>query len=326
MSGDVRLRATAGLKSARIELEPIAPFDFDLALRYLQAWPATVVEQIEGNVWRRALAIDGHDLLLTLRSLGHPQKPRLLLEAQGIVLGRDLLEQATAIVRRAFALDTDPTPFLRAVRADPVLAGVVERLRGVRPLQIIDPFEAIVWGILCQQINLAFGRRLKLALIELCTREITLDGRTFAYFPRPQDVVELEPAALRTRQFSRQKTAYIIGTAQAILGGELDFDALRHMPAPQAMAKLTGIKGVGRWTAEYMLARALGFPDEIAAADIGLRRVIANAYGLGRLASEAQVRELARRWEGWRGWAAFYWWMEGLLAPARERLTAVVNS
>jgi DNA-3-methyladenine glycosylase II len=326
MKSRAPLSAGPKLETALVELEPLAPFDFELALRYLRAWPATVVEQIEDGAWRRAINLEGHDLLLTLRSIGNLRRPRLSLMVQGEKPGPDLIGRSAAIVRRAFALDTDLTPFLRAARSDPVLGKVVERLHGVRPLLIIDPFEAIVWGIICQQINLAFGRRLKLALLDLCGRKITLAGRILEFFPGPQDVLTLDPVAFRERQFSRQKAAYIIGTARAILSGELDFSALEQMTEQEAMAKLVSIKGVGRWTAEYLLLRALGFRDAIAAADIGLRRVIGNAYGLGRLASEAEVRELALRWEGWRGWAAFYWWMEGLLAAPGERLTAAVKS
>jgi DNA-3-methyladenine glycosylase II len=54
--------------------------------------------------------------------------------------------------------------------------------------------------------------------------------------------------------------------------------------------------------------RGLGHRDVIPAADLGLRGVIGRAYGLGRAATEAEVRELAERWAGWRSHAAFCWW------------------
>ena len=55
--------------------------------------------------------------------------------------------------------------------------------------------------------------------------------------------------------------------------------------------------------------RGLGEPDSIPAADVGLRKIIGYAYGLGRDATEAEVRTLAERWAGWRSWAAFLWWL-----------------
>lgn len=301
-------------RSERVELHPIPPFDLDLALRYLAAWPATVIEQVEGGVWQRAVRIGGQELILALRSVGTPRRPRLSLEIHGRELDAGLVGQAIAMVKRAFAVEVDPKPFFGAVRADPVLRELVERLGSVRPLTVIDPFEAVVWGILCQQINLAFGRRLKTALIDLCGATLAVGGESYTLFPRPQDVIDLDPAVLRALQYSRQKTAYIKEAAAAILSGRLDFALLATLKADEVMARLTAIKGIGRWTAEYVMLRVLGFPDAIAAADAGLRRVIGRAYGLGRTASEKEVREIARRWDGWRGWAAFYWWMEALLA------------
>src|SRR5262249_21135935 len=100
----------------------------------------------------------------------------------------------------------------------------------------------------------------------------------------------------------------------AVLSGRIDFEVLRTMPAEEALVTLTGIKGIGRWTAEYVLIRALGFPDAIPAADVGLRKSVGQAYGLQRTATEEEVRTRAEKWQGWRGWAAFYWWLERLLA------------
>jgi DNA-3-methyladenine glycosylase II len=313
-STQVRSRSAARLRRARVELRAVAPFDFDFMLRYLRIWPAAVLERIEDGGYRRAVHIGGHDVLLSMHSIGTRARPRLMLEVSGAGLDGAVVEQAAALVRRTFLLDADPAPFLQAAQSDPVLAEVVGRLGGVRPVQIIDPFEATLWTILGQQINLAFARRLKLALIDMCASHLEIGGERFALFPRPEQVVHLDPQLARERQFSRQKTEYTRIIAAAVISGQVDFEALRSMPAEQALAALTAVKGIGRWTAEYLLIRTLGFPDAIPAADVGLRKSIGQAYGLGRTATEQEVRELAERWRGWRGWAAFYWWLERLLA------------
>jgi DNA-3-methyladenine glycosylase II len=297
-----------------VELRAVAPLDFDMVLRYLRIWPAAVLERIEGGRYRRAVHLGPHKVLLSIHSIGTRRRPRLVLEVFGCGIDSALVEQATALVRRTFMLDADPAPFLAAARADPVLAQLAGRLIGVRPVQIIDPFEAVLWTILGQQINLAFARRLKLALIEMCGSHMEVDGERFGLFPLPAQVVDLDPKLARERQFSRQKTEYIKAIAAAVLSGRIDFELLRSAPPQQALDTLISIKGIGRWTAEYLLIRALGFPDAIPAADVGLRKSIGQAYGMGRSATEQEVRELAERWRGWRGWAAFYWWLERLLA------------
>ena len=90
------------------------------------------------------------------------------------------------------------------------------------------------------------------------------------------------------------------------------------MPSDEAVAELTRLRGVGRWTAEYVCLRGLGHRDAIPAADVGLKIAIGRAYGLGRQATEAEIRALAERWAGWRGHAAFCWWY----SLALERATA----
>lgn len=291
----------------------MAPFDFDLALRYLRIWPAAVLERVEDGHYRRAVNVGGQDALLSLHSAGTPSRPRLVLEVFGAGIDRSVLEQAAALIRRTFLLDEDPAPFLQAAQLDPVLAEVAARLGALRPIQIIDPFEAVSWSILGQQINLAFARRLKLALIEMCGSYLEVNGERFGVFPPPAQVVHLDPQIARERQFSRQKVEYLKGIAAAVLSGQIDFELLRTAPPEQALNALTAVKGIGRWTAEYLLIRALGFHDVIPAADVGLRKSIGKAYGMDRTATEAEVRALSAKWDGWRGWAAFYWWLERLL-------------
>ena len=80
------------------------------------------------------------------------------------------------------------------------------------------------------------------------------------------------------------------------------------MPSDQAIRELTALRGVGRWTAEYVLMRGLGHPDVIPAADVGLQSAIGRAYGLGRKATEPEVRMLAEQWVPRRSHAAFAWW------------------
>ncbi len=185
------------MRSTRIELSALPPFDFDLLLRYLRIWPAAVLEKIDAGRYRRAVTLDGRDVLLSIHSIGTISKPRLVLEVLGAGVDQAIIERAAALVRRTFSLDADPAPFLQAAQADRVLAELVERLHTLRPIMIIDPFEAALWSILGQQINLAFARRLKQALIELCGSHLEINGERFGVFPKPAQVAGLDPHLAR---------------------------------------------------------------------------------------------------------------------------------
>ncbi|HEX5502852.1 MAG TPA: hypothetical protein VFW96_09525 [Thermomicrobiales bacterium] len=298
------------VERATVELLPLPPYDFDLALAYLRTSPSAILERIDADgVYRRAVTLDGRDLLLTLRSVGSVAAPRLLLEVAGDRLDPAGVASAAALVTRIFSLRDDPAPFVALAARDPVLARLAGRYHGLRPVLIASPYEGLLWAIIGQQINVAFARTLKRALVDLAGRRLALDGQEYPLSPTPDAVAGLDERALRERQFSRQKAAYLRDLSRAVADGELDLAALGARPYEDAVAALTRHKGIGRWTAEYVLMRGLGAPDSLPAADLGLRAIIGRAYGLARTATEAEVRQIAAAWAGRRGWAAFHWWL-----------------
>ncbi len=305
----------------RVEIRPFAPFDFEQALDYVRASPSAVLEQIGADgIYRRALTLGGHDVLLTAQSVGTVAEPRLLLDVEGATVEPGIVAEAVRALDHTFSLQLDPA-FREALAArDPVLGRILEQFAGLRPLLLPDPYEALLWAVVGQQVHTGFARKLKAALIALVGRRLTIGDQTYPMLPRPKEVAGLSVDALRAQQFSRQKAAYVIGLSQAIVEGRLDFAALRALPPEQAITALMEFPGVGRWTAESVLLRGLGVSSVIPAADIALRGVIGRAYGLGRTATEAEVRALAKAWGEWRGWATIYWW----LASRSKSLTANV--
>ena len=292
-------------RTVRLAVTP--PFAFGLALRYLAASPSAVVEQAEDGEYVRPVRLVGRWLLLRVRDGATPGRAlRVTLEGRRVRTAD--LEAAAALVGRVFGAAEDVAPFLRAVRPFPRLAALARRCRGLRPILIGDPFEALIWAVIGQQINIAFAVKLKRALLDRFGGTLVEGGRSYTLFPSPKRLARVRRADLRPLQFSRQKADYIIGLSRAVVRGTLDFSALTGLPTEDAVARLTAFRGVGRWTAEYVLLRGLGDRDALPAADGGLRRIVGEEFGLGRLATEEEVREIALPLAGWRGYLAFYWW------------------
>lgn len=306
-AGDV-----TGAVQAAIELRPCPPYSFDLALAYLATSPSSVLEvvDLEARTYERALCLDGVDLLLTLRATGSVEAPKLQFRAIGDRLTPGLVERAQARIEQIFLLDVDPAPFLEIAEADPILERLVTAQPGIRPMLVADSYEALIFAIVGQQVNIAFARKMKLAWLQRFGRRESIGGVERLLLPSPERIAALDPAELLELQFSRQKASYTIGLSQAIVDGALDLEALGQLPLEEAVAEMTRHKGIGRWTAEYVLMRGLSAPDSIPAGDLGLRKIIGRAYGLDHTASEAEVRAIAEAWAGWRGWAAFLWWLE----------------
>ena len=291
------------------EIRPQPPFNFSLILEYLRTSPSTILERVEEDRFRRALRLNGKEILVSVRSLGKLDAPRLCVEVSGLQVGEEELEGAVALVQRLFDTQRDTRPLADIQRRDPVFGELLVRWPGVRPVLFVDPFEALIWAVIGQQVNTAFARKTKLALMQSYAEKVVLGGEDYLLFPSPAILAAIREGELRALQFSRQKESYIRALARRVLEGRLCFSALEKLPSSEeALARLVEERGVGRWTAEYVLLRGLGHIDVMPAGDGGLRRIIGLRY-LGRIATEEEVRPIAKEWAGWRGYAAFYWWL-----------------
>ena len=94
--------------------------------------------------------------------------------------------------------------------------------------------------------------------------------------------------------------------ARALASGVLDPSALAVASAGEVIARLTALHGLGRWTADWFLARCLGRGDVCPAGDLGVRKAFAHYYGRGRLAGEETIRRRARAWGSYQNLAIHY--------------------
>ncbi len=289
-------------------LYPRHPFNFRLSIRYLARSPLEPLDVVADGRYRRAVRLEDRPTLLELEAVGPPEQPSLELRLLCSPASTSLLLAAEGLVRRCFRLEEDPSGLDVVAAADPVFGKLLGALRGARAILMPSPFEALIWAILGQQINVGFAYKLKRALVEHYGDRLQHEGRTYHLFPEPDRLARLDPGELRPLQFSRQKSEYVVALSRLAADGAIDWEELRALPTEEAVAELSRLKGVGRWTAEYVCMRGLGHRDVIPAADLGLRAAIGRAYGLGRTATEAEVRALAERWAGWRSHAAFCWW------------------
>jgi DNA-3-methyladenine glycosylase II len=123
----------------------------------------------------------------------------------------------------------------------------------------------------------------------------------------PQKVLDSDFDSLRACGLSRQKQGYMRSLCELVLSGDLDFDAL---PADdeEAIARLTLIKGIGRWSAEIYLLFAEGRADIWPAGDLAVQAGLHKLLGLDERPSEKATRELAEKWRPHRGATAIFAW------------------
>jgi DNA-3-methyladenine glycosylase II len=292
------------------------PLDLRETLARYRIWGEDPANCFVGRVFRRVLRVGDRLYAYELRWEGPPDAVRLTLTVPGSRSHR-VIEAALAEVRKLLFLDADLPGFYRMAKADRALAGLVTPLYGLRPTLAPLPFEMLVGAITAQQVNLSFAFTTRSRLVRRFGEPVRLNGEVVHAFPTPERLAKATVRELRRMQFSTRKAEYIIGLARLVAGGALDLDRLTTLPNEQVIAELIRVRGLGRWTAEWFLARALGRGDVCPAGDLGVRKCFAHFYNRGRPLSERAIRRRATQWGPCQSLAVHYL-LAGLRRVQRE--------
>lgn len=206
--------------------------------------------------------------------------------------------EAASQVGRLLGLPFDLDSFRAWAGAQPALGPLVSALAGFRPTLNPDPWEALVIAVTTQQISLRAAAAIRARFVERLGERHDLAWA----FPERERVARLRPRELLVLGFSTRKAEYVIELARS----DLDLDALAALPDEEVIAALTRIRGLGRWTADWFLARHLARPAAWPAGDLGLRKAVSAFYADGRPLSTEEVRSMGERLAPFQNLAAQY--------------------
>jgi DNA-3-methyladenine glycosylase II len=180
--------------------------------------------------------------------------------------------------------------------SDPVIATMLARAGYPGPRLREPGYRTLLRTIVGQQVSVAAAASVWRKLEELLGEDMA-----------PQALLAQDFDALRASGLSRQKQGYARSLAELVVSGELD---LLNLPADdeEAIAQLTRIKGIGRWSAEIYLLFAEGRPDIWPAGDLAVQAGIGKILGLPERPSEKAARALAEGWRPHRGAIAIFTW------------------
>jgi DNA-3-methyladenine glycosylase II len=230
------------------------PYDFERSLDRFTFWGVD-----RANVW--------HDGGLHRVVAGREVR---ITPATGGVQVEPLDATVEAVVRKLLGLELDLTAFHTFAESEPVLAATVRRFPGFRPPLAPDPFEALVSSITAQQVSLHAAFAVRSRLID----RFGEPGEHAVAFPTRRRVAQASEDELTALGFSRRKAEYVLGVARA----ELDFEALAALSDDEVKARLTSLRGLGEWSADWFLARHLARPHAWPAGDLGLRKAVLAFY------------------------------------------------
>lgn len=288
-------------------IRPVPPFDFELTASYHTYFQSRYgTDSMEDGVYRRLLDLGSKLVLASVRSIGTTNSPELSLELQGQELSPEDVEQAKDRVSWLLGVNQDLVPFYELGRADKAMSRLIDEFYGLHLPHTATVFEALILAVLGQQISTSVARIIRTLLIETFGPGAEFDGETYYAFPRPESIWASSPAELHTMKLTQRKSEYVHGLAGSALDNGVGLEGLDSLTDKQIVEKLVALRGVGIWTAQWVLIRAVGRPDALPLGDLALRRVVSRLFTDGAEVTDAQVEDIAQRWSPYRTFATVY--------------------
>jgi DNA-3-methyladenine glycosylase II len=266
------------MKSLTFSLRPIPPFRLDLTAWALRRRRRNIVDRWSAGSYGRVVMIEGSTLDVAVTQIGPLERPRLEVTVTG-KLTPATGSAITQLLVRMLGLRTDLRPFYVIAARDRRLAPLVEQFRGLKPPRFPSVFEALVNATACQQLSLTVGIELLNRIVARYGPFIVVAGVKQHAFPRPEDILRAKAHAFRRLGFSYSKAHSLLDLSQKIVSAKFNPEQLIRWDNTSTVEMLQRLRGVGRWTAEYVLLRGLGRLDTFPGDDVGARNRLARWLG-----------------------------------------------
>jgi DNA-3-methyladenine glycosylase II len=289
---------------SEIRVYPPEEFSFDECLLFLGRSELEILHEIKDGCVFKLIVVNGEFILFKIESIRDFMKVEFL---NGIP-SEDARQQVAEYIWEWFELDMGLGVFYEWADDAPVLSGLTRNYYGLRMICIHDLFEALVWAILGQQINLSFAYTLKKRFVEQFGKSLAVDGDRYWLFPSFEEIASLNVEDLRKLQITGRKAEYILGIANAMSKGGLTKESLMKQDEEQVRKSLLQYKGIGAWTADYVMMKCLHVTTSFPIGDVGLQNALKVLLGYDRKPTREEMEEFSAKWEGWQGYAAFYLW------------------
>ncbi len=274
----------------KVELAP--PLDLPASLRPFGRWGDDGLDRWDGKTLLRTVVLDdGLVVPYAARVDGNIRAPSLIVTSPQAVEKKRALEVVDAIGATFVIV---PSELAALAAADERVSKLVDRHPGLVPVLVPDPFTALIRSISAQQVNLRWASTIRRRLAERYGPRHEVAG-DYVYSLHAQGFAAATVEDLRALQLTTAKARSVIAVAEAGRTGELERNELAALDDDALIAHLTRLRGIGRWSAEWFLARTLGRPT-VVAGDLGVRKAVGRLYDAGPLPPEDEVRRLTAHW------------------------------
>ncbi|HXJ02937.1 MAG TPA: Ada metal-binding domain-containing protein [Micropepsaceae bacterium] len=294
--------AYRGLKGASTWLLHLpAGYRAQEILAYHGRDPESPCERVDGRRFLKALATPDGPVVLEIAFEPEGAWCRVYAASK---MGPQSIVQLQHASLKMLGLLGDVTGFETRAFRDAKIAGIVRRRLGLRVPLTATIFDALCWAIVGQQISVKFAAALRREILNLAGEPV--EGGMRAH-PSPERVADLDLTTLRQRRFSQSKAEYLIGAARETAEGRLDVEGLATGSASAAEKKLKAVRGIGTWTARYVMLRA-GFADSAPIGDVALAAALQRTHALDARPDQEEAERIMGAFSPHRSLATTHLW------------------
>ena len=246
-----------------------------------------------GEALARVVHVDGEEALVYAWRAGGAVRFRA--GASSPELARAGIER----MRFALCVDHDIGEFHARFKRDPLIGPVIRTRPWVRPRRRPEPFEALAWAVCEQLIESSRAAGIQRRIVRRLGRRSAC-GR-FRAPPSAEWLAGRSPAELDACGLAPKRSIALVRAAREVAAGRADLS--RHEPSWE---RLLAIPNIGNWTIEMLALEGQGRDDKIPALDLAYIVLVGRLAGLGRRATEDEVREFFAPYEEWAGLAGLY--------------------
>ncbi|WP_290802942.1 hypothetical protein [Herbiconiux sp.] len=279
-------------------IEPKGPFSLESSIRFLEGFTPAAYADAPPDSLDMAFALEGtwRTIGVSVDQAGSTVRGRLFAAR---ALTRDEMSAAKSQVLRILSLDVDGSGFAEVGERDPVVGALQKRFHGLRPVNFYSWYEAAAWAIIGQRTRMSQAAALKERMSQQLGVGVLVNGVRRHAFPAPRVLQELTefPGLPST------KVEWLRHLADVARRGTIDSELLRSMPREDALSALEELPGIGPFSAELILLRGAGDPDQVPSREPRLVSAMQLAYSLPAPPSVDEVEAIADGWAPYRTWA-----------------------
>jgi 3-methyladenine DNA glycosylase/8-oxoguanine DNA glycosylase len=255
--------------------------------------------RVRGGVLHRLLHAGSEPVLVRV---AQPAPERVLFGAQAAA--RDAAEWGIERLRAAVGIDQDVSGFYERFRFDPLIGRSVRASPGLRASGRPEPFEALVWAICEQLIELDRAAAIQRRLVFRLGRRCAVTGMRDS--PTPAVLAAQAPALLQAMDLSAGRAVALVRAAREVASGRVDLFDAEH---ERGWRRLRAIPGIGSWTIQMLALTGQGRLDQLPAGDLAFLKLVGRLRSGGdpyARATEEEVAEFFAPYAPWAGLAGMH--------------------